>query len=181
MAGAACARRYVHLYLYTGYAFQETGGAYTSSDSVTGTFTVASLLPLSSGTTLVPLTPLSFSFSDGVQTLTNNTPGIQASFSFYTGATGLPYEWSVDLIQLITPTLYNEISVQAHTGGTGDSGYYEFSPGGSGSIAFSSFPGRWTVTDNVTSTGAAPEPDSLVLAASGMLMANGGVWRRRRR
>ena len=79
-------------YDYTGNPFTEVNGVlYTTSDKVTGSVTLASPLMANMPTTTV--TPLAFSFSDGVQTLTNTTSGLVTDFAFATDATGAITLW----------------------------------------------------------------------------------------
>lgn len=53
------------VYTYTGQHFTLVEGSYTTSDSVTGLFTITN--PLGDDLNNVSFTPLSFNFSDGVQ------------------------------------------------------------------------------------------------------------------
>lgn len=75
-------------YYYTGTDFGLATGSYTTSDSINGWFSVASPLPanLNDAGNLYDITALvtAFSFSDGVQTLTNSTPGVQSQFAVVT-------------------------------------------------------------------------------------------------
>ena len=58
-------------YQYTGNPFTFVTGPYTTSDFVTGMVTLAGPLPPNMPS---PVTPTAFTFSDGVQTITNLTP-----------------------------------------------------------------------------------------------------------
>ena len=79
-------------YQYTGNPFQLTEGEYTTLDFVSAMVTLAS--PLGANLSEFEVTPLAFSLSDGVQTLSNlNAPF--ASFFFSTDQLGLITEWSV--------------------------------------------------------------------------------------
>ena len=60
-------------YTYTGNPFTTASGTYTTSDFVSGMLTLAG--PLAANMPLTPVTPIAFSFSDGVQTLTTPPPG----------------------------------------------------------------------------------------------------------
>ena len=80
-------------YVYTGNPFTNVSGPYTTSDRVTARVTLASPLPANMSLQIV--TSLAFSFSDGVQTLTNLTPLASPSFSFQTDASGNIFAWIV--------------------------------------------------------------------------------------
>ena len=69
-------------YMYTGNHFTDVSGPYTTSDFVTAMVTLASPLPPSAFTSV---TPLAFSISDGVQTITNLN-ALGAGFHFTTDA-----------------------------------------------------------------------------------------------
>ena len=88
-AGGAKAKVYYE-YAYTGLDFTTAVGSYSTSDSVTGDFTV--LTQLSNG--LHVITPLSYSFSDGVQTLTNLNSKAVISVVVSSGKIST---WTVDL------------------------------------------------------------------------------------
>jgi hypothetical protein len=64
--------------------------SYTTSDSLQGWIELASMLGPNLSSQIV--TPLAFSFSDGVNTLTNSNTN-SASFRFWTDALGMPTEW----------------------------------------------------------------------------------------
>jgi hypothetical protein len=66
--------------------------AYTTSDSVTGYFTVPA--PLSPNTAYAPLVPTTYSFSDGIQTLTPSNSVIDL-FRIYTDASGGFENWVI--------------------------------------------------------------------------------------
>ena len=82
-------------YTYTGNPFTSvTGPPYNTSDRVTGTVTLASPLGINLpfGTAV---TPLAFSFSDGVQTITNLNANPGSIFEFGTGPTGAITGWGI--------------------------------------------------------------------------------------
>jgi|SRR6516162_2203838 hypothetical protein len=84
-------------YTYTGNPFTSVSGPpHTMSDFVSGMLTLAGpLAPNFNGF----VTPIAFSFSDGVQTITNLTPGLGQSltFHFQTGPIGVISDWNVDV------------------------------------------------------------------------------------
>jgi len=79
-------------YTYTGKPFTDVSGPYTTSDRVTATVTLAS--PFGPNMPLTIVTPLAFSFSDGVQTITDLNAA-SSSFRFGTGPTGSITIWSL--------------------------------------------------------------------------------------
>lgn len=89
------------IYTYTGQAFTaitpSPGSApadpYQAGDRVTGTFELAAPLP-GNLPALTVITPVAFSFSDGVNTLTNAT-ALTAAFGLSTDASGHILEWLV--------------------------------------------------------------------------------------
>ena len=80
-------------YQYTGNPFTDVSGLYTTSDFVSGMVTLAAPLPPNFQGTV---TPTAFTFSDGVQTITDLTATI-AQILFSTGPTGLIQKWHIDL------------------------------------------------------------------------------------
>jgi hypothetical protein len=86
------------IYTYTGMTFGSVSGAYTKNDRITGSFDLAT--PLGNNIPDHVISPVSFSFSDGVQTITNTTPGIDAFFSVGTDPSGQPNQWTICLNQL---------------------------------------------------------------------------------
>lgn len=187
-----------YTYTYTGQTYQLARGAYTTSERVTGELTLAA--PLGPGMVFnamspAPLTVLSFSFSDGVQTLTDASASTTVSFVFGTNTAGLPTQWYVDLYQtelegviysngsFIPEYGFNQIESVVEGNLQQDSVFNGYSPrGGSGWVADNqNAPGTWTVTVNTVpavAATAAPEPGSLGLVVTGLGVAG---WLRRRR
>lgn len=131
-------------YTYTGNDFTSVSGSYTMSDHVSGTFTLSAPLAPSADQTV---TPVSFSFSDGVQTLTN-APG--SVFEFLTNAGSQIQQWRIDI-----PTGSRFIFVcSAWCGGAGGDAVYD----GNGSAAVNTA-GQFTAT---------PLPGALPLFVSGL-------------
>jgi hypothetical protein len=162
-------------YVYTGNDFNSftEPSAYTTSDSVTGSITLASPLPDGVDTfNLVPSADIqSFSFSDGLQTLTN-TNATGSSFAFETDASGNITFWQVTVFKG-TVASDSIATVNAPTIlGVFDDGVFQNSMG-----EIQKMPGTWTLM----SSGApgVPEPTTwaMMLAGFGGL----GVAMRRRR
>jgi hypothetical protein len=82
------------IYTYTGNDFTRFTGPYTGTDKVTATITLAN--PLGASLALTAVTPLAFTLSDGVQTLTDATPSLQDRFDFTTDSSGTIKYWLVD-------------------------------------------------------------------------------------
>jgi hypothetical protein len=149
-------------YDYTGNPFNSFStppGPYTTSDFVTVMMTFAS--PLAANMPFGAVTPLAFSLSDGVQTITNvNATG--SSFSFATGPSGLPSEWN--------------ISADGLLGGIFTSGGGNISPGDNGHLQTGFFfgqvlsnPGIWMVGSQVPDTGSTLLLMTLTLIALGLV------------
>ena len=85
-------------YTYTGNPFITVHAPYTTSDFVSGMLTLAAPLAANMPLTIVsPIDIIAFSFSDGVQTITQpNATGYQ--FSFATGSTGAITAWSISIV-----------------------------------------------------------------------------------
>jgi hypothetical protein len=141
-------------YSYTGNPFTSvTGPPYTTSDRVTGTVTLASPLGINLpfGTTV---TPLAFSFSDGVQTITNLNANPGSIFEFGTGPTGAITGWgiAVDTGAVLPPdsigTFLNPFSPQ----GAFDRGHLAGFSTPTGQV--SDNPGVWTTVSAVSDTGS---------------------------
>jgi hypothetical protein len=146
-------------YTYTGNPFFNASAPYTTSDMVTGSVELSSPLAANLGLTMV--TPLAFSFSDGVQTITNSN-ALVSSVSFATGPTGAITVWNVDLL---SPN--GEI-------GTVGGGSLVTGDGGTIDNPFSAAsnhdtPGTWTtVTPQVPDTGSTLSLMTLTLMALGV-------------
>jgi hypothetical protein len=135
-------------YQYIGNHFIDMAGpGYTTSMSVTGMVTLAAPLPPNFGGTFGgPVTPTSFSFFDGVQTLTiANTA--EYDIRFVTDATGNIIGWSVELIGQCSAYTPASIGTQniARTPPSSDKGI--FTDGHSGVLGWARvlrFPGHWS-------------------------------------
>lgn len=143
-------------YTYTGNDFNSvTASVYTTSDFVSGFFTLAS--PLADDMTLPPggsnITPLSFSYTDGVQTYSSAGNPSQITFQIATDASGNIIQWNVSLGNGPPSAVFTRnypVSVE-------DAGIFGIQEG-----AISNDPGAWSVSTTV------PEPATLVLAGAGL-------------
>ncbi len=181
-------------YTYTGNDFttlDAQGGdpmVYTSSDFVSGEFTLSTPL-VGNLPSLTAIAPTSFSFSDGVQTITN----LSASswyFDVGTDGNGAITAWYVFV------TTPNGDYVDTYSASNvGDVGQYDFQVlsyyncgwfGCSENVALSEgsnsdSPGTWTNSDAAPESqdpASTPEPGGLVLVGTGIFGLAGAVRRK---
>ena len=173
-------------YSYTGQDFSSLyvsgeSQQYSTSDSIVGEFTLSA--PLADDlTSFTTVTPTSFSFSDGVQTITNlsaNLVAAQTYFQVETNASGAITAWSIT-VTTDGGTAHDDIETVDETGFAQDDGEVSSSPGvyseGENTSSDGSSAGTWTSSAAVVT----PEPASLMLVATGLLGAAGLVRRRMR-
>jgi hypothetical protein len=151
-------------YVYTGNPFTEVAPPYTTSMFVTGMLTLAS--PLAANMPLTGVTPLDFSFSDGVQTIVNQNESF-ASVQFATGPTGMITQWTVDVFDGLT---FGEIVTRSDPMGVLDTGFN--SDSGFGEVDGN--PGAWSRV-------AAPDAGSTLALLSLSLTALGVAARQFKR
>lgn len=160
------------IYTYTGNDFTITTGAYTTSDQVTGTIDLATALGDNFGPSFI--SPVSFSFSDGVQTLTNLTAGLDANFlGFSTDASGNIVTWIVlmnEPFSLLNYEIYTE-KPNPTDAFSSDGGYYATTNEG----YVLGNPSMWTAMSQT------PIPAALPLFASGLGAIGLLGWRRKRK
>ncbi len=178
------------IYSYQGNPFEVVGYTgcgcgpglpFTTDDYVSGSFTVST--PLRTHRSLRPIQPIAFSFSNGVDTLTNHDSFYNFIFEVGTDATGAITTWYVVMQKAgIPPSDYGILTANAVLGGNPyilDLGLTPTTPvispydvfGGNGND-----PGTWTVSETTPST---PEPDSIVLLGSGVVVGLATMIKRR--
>ena len=166
------------IYTYTGTDFTTATGTYTTSDSVSGMIDLAA--PLGDNAPLGLVTPVSFSFSDGVQTITKTSANFYA-IDLGTNATGVPNAWAIVLSGTSVNRIVSDFSCTPSCSTYGspvlsftDLGYISQSPNDYGLTT--STEGVWTVT-----TSGTPLPAALPLFAGGLGAMGLLGWRRKRK
>ena len=83
------------VYEYSGSNFTSFSGGYTSGDSISGSLVLASAL--GDNLNLASVNPTSFSFSDGIQTISNTSNLASTQFWISTNASGDITGWAINL------------------------------------------------------------------------------------
>jgi PEP-CTERM motif len=157
-------------YTYAGEPFTSFRGVCGNCLEIFGSFTVPELL--GAGLSSALITPMSFSFSDIQNTLTD-TNTRQGSFTISTDARGNIISWDILLLEslgsdsLFLGTENDSFAVNDFDELASSVLLHEASNTGS--------PGTWTMS---TASSAVPEPSSLLLLATGLLSAIGAAHRK---
>ncbi len=161
----------IYTYVYTGNHYTGAVSPYTTSMDITGSFTFASALP---SNTSYPTTetPITWSISDGVETITD-TSGPLLAFNVGTNLSGNIINWSFGTsFNISTGQLF---IASANAPGSGSSSLCGtdacddiFGLGAGhfvGLASVASNPGTWTLALTSTTT---PEPSSVILISAGL-------------
>jgi hypothetical protein len=162
-------------YTYTGNPLQGNAPGFSATDDISGSFTLAS--PLAANQLLTEIVPVSFDFSDGVNTFTSGETYSSIGFAVGTGPSGQIDAWGI---------LLNQSAQGLETDNLPASNIVEdmgsvLVQSGRNMTLFSQTnnadPGRWTES-TTTDPAATPEPASLLLTATGLLGAAATIRRR---
>ena len=150
-------------YSYSGAPFLTASGIYTTADRITGSFTVAEgfvAIPNQGGANFTGGV-VSYSWTDGHQTLTEANSTGYFRLNFPVENSGFSYTWRIEITTLGGP---GSILTYLEMGEHGDEGFLDAANQGggnnSGPWAGIHRPGTWTVTT--------PEPSTLLLLGAGL-------------
>lgn len=124
---------------YTGRDFTSVTGTYKTTDKVTGTVVLKTPLPPNVTTCNLSSSLLSWTFSDGHQTISSSNSGAFSESCFGTNASGSITSWNWNVTK-------GAASIQA-------ADFEDFVMDAAGSTGQSNKPGQWTVSSSPSSFG----------------------------
>jgi hypothetical protein len=166
------------VYEYSGNNFTSLSSLYMSGDSITGSLAFAS--PLGDSLNLASVNPTSFSFSDGVQTISNtSTLAFTPQFLISSNVSGDIIGWSIIVNEWTSSGLLGDITTTSLGGG--DTAGFIANAGLAPSItgqAYSYTPGVW-VGSPVSPVATTPLPPSWTMMLIGLAGFGFSAYRRK--